>query len=370
MMPYLITFLITYSLVYIAEREQEKNPLLSKLMLFMGCICLAMLAALRDECIGTDVLTYVNRYFTTAVYSNDLIKYLNSFTTDAVEPLYMTLNWLIARVTDNVRIWYFIIDFWDATFVFIFLWENRKKCSIMWGVFLYTIILYNVSYNAVRQIMAVVVCLYSFNAARDKHLLKFVLLQLVAFLIHRSSVLMILVYPLLRIFEKKNVYQKNRAIFNYSMIMGIGLLLINTVVQVLINIGLFPSKFTHYIGNNFTFSKWSAFAFVIPILIILLMYYKKYYKNDSMNAIMILFVIVWPMVAQLDSVSDQFGRMAYYFVISNIYLYAQLPKLSKICINKMNITVLKFASVIFLCLYWYVCFVVWNTGMTVPYIFG
>ena len=34
------------------------------------------------------------------------------------------------------------------------------------------------------------------------------------------------------------------------------------------------------------------------------------------------------MFAQLDSVSLQFGRMAYNFMIANIVLYAQIPKLS------------------------------------------
>lgn len=373
MIPYIATFVPACVLIMMAEhygKIKDKKYILPQILLILACCCLAMLAALRGDTIGTDVRTYVIRYFSYAGRESDFFNFIKAFEADSVEPLYMLLNWIVARFTDNVRVWYFFIEFWDVAFIIAFLWENRKKYSLPMGAFVMMMMFYNISFNAVRQMMAVSVCLYSFSAARDKKLKKFIILMFMAVLIHRSTVILLATYPLCRIFEKKNPASIDMTIIKYSLVSLTGLLLVNKIVYILIKIRVFPVKFSHYIGTGFGISNFSVLVFFIPVLFIILVYRKRLYKYDTLNPVVFFYLILWPMFAQLDSVSLQFGRMAYSFMVANIVLYSQIPKLVLIEKNKSNTIILSTGTIFFWILFWIMNFCVWNGGETFPYILG
>jgi hypothetical protein len=375
MIPYAGTFLLSYILVYIAERRVKKKEksIFALILILVVCVLLSVLAAIRDNRIGTDVLTYVNRYFKAATNATHFSDYIRMFASDSVEPIYFLINFITARFTDSVRVIYFIIELWDTVFVALFLWENRKNASMLLGFFVFTMMLYNISYNAVRQTMALCVCLYSFNAARDKRIKKYLLLMLLAFLIHRSSIIMIITYPLMRMFENKSSQRKDSLLILSILIAIAGLLFVNVIVEVLIKIGIFPAKFSLYVGMDYSLTSLGAFAYLVPILIIMFLYRKKLYEMDQMNAVMFLYLFVWPLFAQLDSVSDQFGRLAFGFMLSNISIYSQLPYLKTEMLNsvrKRNVNVLIIISIAFWMLYWYMNFCIWNVGQTYPYVLG
>ncbi len=373
MIPYLTTFIPAFILIMMAGhygKIKDKRHILPQILLILACCCLSMLAALRGDTVGTDVRTYVIRYFSYAGIENNFFSFIRAFKADSVELLYMLLNWTVARFTDNVRVWYFFIEFWDMSFIIAFLWENRKKYSLPMGAFVMMMMFYNISFNAVRQMMAISVCLYSFSAARDKKLKKFIILMFIAILIHRSTVILLATYPLCRIFEKKSPASVDMTIIKYSLVSLTGLLLVNKIVYILIKIRVFPVKFSHYIGTGFSISNFSVLVFFIPVLFIIMIYRKRLYKYDSLNPVVFFYLILWPMFAQLDSVSLQFGRMAYNFMIANIVLYAQIPKLVLIEKNKSNTIILSTGTIFFWILFWIMNVCVWNVGETFPYILG
>ena len=194
MLPYILTFTSAYIFSVVAEKEKHiKNTRkLAIAFLIISATILSVLAALRADTIGTDINTYVLRFFNGARSYDSFIKYLSFYPLDYVEPGYKFINFIISRFTDDIRILHFAIAFFDISFIFAYLWENRKKMSISMGLLVFMLMLYNIGFNAVRQTMAVCVCLYSFNAARDKRLKKFIILIILAFLFHRSSLLMII----------------------------------------------------------------------------------------------------------------------------------------------------------------------------------
>lgn len=371
--PYIATFVPACILIIMAEhyrKIKDTQHILPQILLILACFCLAMLAALRGDTIGTDVRTYVIRYFSYARIESNFFYYIKAFEVDSVEPLYMLFNWIVARFTDNVRVWYFFIEFWDMAFIIAFLWENRKKYSLPMGAFVMMMMFYNISFNAIRQMMALSVCLYSFSAVRDKKIKKFIFLMLIAILIHRSTVILLATYPLCRIFENKSLVSIDITIIKYLFVSLIGLLLVNKIIYILIKIRLFPVKFSHYIGTGFGISNFSAIIFLIPVLFILLLYRRRLYQYDSLNPVIFFYLILWPMFAQLDSVSLQFGRMAYNFMMANIVLYAQIPKLVLLDKNESNTIILSIGAVFFWILFWIINFYVWNVGETFPYILG
>lgn len=374
MFPYLITFFISYIFIYIASKysKSKQNKFLRSTLLLMAIITLSMLAALRNETIGTDILTYVNKYFDAALYTQGITTYLEIYPLEMVEPLYKILTYVCSMISSDVRFLYFVIEFIDCAFVVAFLWENREKSSVLFGVFVYTMLLYNISFNAVRQTMALCICLYSLNAVKDKRLIKFIVLMLVAFLIHKSSIIMTISYPLYTYLDRQSVRKIDGSILRIVFLGIGGLFFINYIAGFLMSIGVFPVKYSHYMNSGYSFGRLSSFAFVLPIILICILYRRKLYQNDKINALLISYVLIWPFYAQLDSLEDQFGRLAFYFMSANIYLYAQIPKLKigSSSHNILNSLILCFLAVIFWSLYWFVNFVIWNTGETVPYMLG
>lgn len=370
MVPYIAAFTIAYIFAFLSEsRSVRKTKILSYLFLFFAAAIISLLAALRADTIGTDVKTYVIKYFNEAGNSNSFIKYLAFLPDEAVEPGYKLFNYIIARFTDDIRVLLFLISFFDVSFVLAYLLENKKKLSVSFGLLVYMFMQYNIGFNAVRQTMAVCVCLYSFNAARDRKLIKFIILMAIALSFHISAVIMIISYPLAAIFEKRTKQDKNKLIFIITSVSVVILICINTIIAFFVRAGLFPEKFNQYKGANFSISRFSAFIFLIPAFILFLLYKKKYFANDKFNAVLFLYVILWPITAQLDSVSNQLGRIAFYFNIANIGIYAQLPKIKHSVRNKTTIKIITLLIAIFLFFYWFMNYCVWNVGQTVPYVF-
>ena len=211
------------------------------------------------------------------------------------------------------------------------------------------------------------ICLYSFNAARDRNLKKFIILMLAAMSFHRSSLLMVITYPLAIIFNKCTLREKTRLIWILALMSVFVLTFINTIVAFFINSGVFPVKFSHYIGERYSVSRLSALFFAFPAILIFILYKKNFFKIDSFNAVLVLYIVLWPILAQLDSVSDQFGRMAFFFNIANIGFYSQLPAIQKLSNNKFNFLIIRPLVAVFLIIYWYVSFNIWGVGETIPY---
>ena len=370
--PYIVTFTTSFMLAWISEKERhiKNTKKIALVLLVFSAVILSILAAMRADSIGRDVQTYVIKFFYGARGYDSFIKYLSFYPLDYVEPGYKLFNYIISRFTDDIRVLHFCITLFDISFVLAYLWENRKNMSVSLGLLVFMLMLYNVGFNAVRQTMAVCVCLYAFNSARDRRLRKFILLMLIAVMFHRSAIVMAITYPLVAIFKKRSIKECNKLICIIAVISVVSLLFVNSIVGVLIRVGVFPVKFSHYIGDSFSLSRLSAFLFLIPVIVVFKMYEKKYYDIDHFNMVLLSYVILWPILAQLDSVSDQFGRMAYFFSVANIGIYAQIPIIQKRVRNKSNTRIVSLMIVLFLIGYWFVNYYVWKVGNTVPYLFS
>ena len=371
MIPYFCVFSTAFLLVCLTEFERhiKNTKAIQLLFLFLALVVLSLLAAFRGDDVGSDVHTYVIRFFDGAKSSSGFLDYLSFNTNEYVEPGYKFINYIVSRFTGDLRVLHFCIMFINATFICAYLWENRSKMSISLGMLVFMLMQYNYCYNAVRQSMAICVCLYSLNSARDRKLIKYCILMLLAFLFHRSSLIMCFTYPLIGLLKKRPDHEKKWLIFILSLVSGVSLIFVNSIVAICIKIGVFPVKFLHYIGNSFSISRLSVLVFVIPAALLLIMYRSSYFESDLSNYVLCFYIVLWPLLAQLDSVSDQFGRIALFFSIANIGIFAQFPKFKSKIQHRNNYFIFLLLIVSFLLVYWIVNYAVWNVGETVPYIF-
>ena len=61
------------------RKIKDKRHILPQILLILACCCLSMLAALRGDTVGTDVRTYVIRYFSYAGIENNFFSFYQGF---------------------------------------------------------------------------------------------------------------------------------------------------------------------------------------------------------------------------------------------------------------------------------------------------
>ncbi len=365
MIPYIITFVISLSLIFAAERLKDNETKLSLIFLFMAICALSLLASIRDLSIGTDLRGYIYNF--NSCRSAESISQYKSWV--GFEILYSALSFLVAKTTGDYKAWLFVIEFWDAAFIITFLWKQRDKYSVTLGAFVMMMLFYNLSFNIIRQTMSLSVCLLSFYYAKEKNLIGFIICMLIAIGFHTSSILMVITYPLCRLFDNRTL-KETYIISTVILVVTIfSLVLMKPISMYLIKLGLLPKKYGGYLGVGYEFRRLSALFFMFPALVIYVLYSKRLYRRDSLNPVLFIYVFVWPFFAQLDSISNQFGRLALGFLIANIPLYAQVPGLYRKECNKLKGIILTSSVVVFWGFYWVVNYYVWNVGRTMPFLF-
>ena len=162
MAPYLVTFTSSFFVAWMAEKKiiNKKNKFFSISCLIFAMVLLSILAALRGDTIGTDIKTYVIKYFDEAGKYDSFISYLSCYPSEYVEPGYKLFTFVISRFTNDLHFLHFAICVFELSFVCAYLWENRQKMSISIGLLVFMLMQYNICFNAIRQSMAMYMSLF------------------------------------------------------------------------------------------------------------------------------------------------------------------------------------------------------------------
>ena len=153
---YLFTFLLTLCFCYFGEQQINKKTYKSRyiaaICFFMVILLPSLLAGIRANSVGIDVMVYVVPYFEGAKYV-DSISALS--TIYGGEYWYSALVYIVSRITDNVGILLFILQFLVIAPILKALLNLKEKVSITFGIFIYLFLFYNMSLNVMRQLVAV-----------------------------------------------------------------------------------------------------------------------------------------------------------------------------------------------------------------------
>ncbi len=128
----------------------------------------------------------------------------------------------ITYITDNPSVYLAITSALICICLGIYI--NRFGSSKVYAVyFYYTIGLFAFSMAGLRQVLAMSICLFAYEAIRKKKLLRFVLIVGIAFLFHKTAIIFLPAYPIAR--------------FRWKL---------NNIVAALAGIGLFSVFFTRF----------------------------------------------------------------------------------------------------------------------------
>lgn len=221
---------------------------------------LACLAALRASDIGNDTANYLTLY--------DDIRYMNwgelEWLTPRYEMGYLVLNRLLAYVSSNAQ----TILIVSSAFCYFFYWKFIKKYSTLIGISLFVFFFaryHDSSMNIVRQVMATGFVLWSYLELKKGRNLWFIILVLLAYSMHKSSIVFLLALPFSK-FQFRTKYTKY-----FLITCGVTFVVGGSIIAFLLSRGLIPSYYEdsdYLAGGKIA----PALILVIDILIWLLYY--------------------------------------------------------------------------------------------------
>ncbi len=197
MTVYLITFLISVLFSRMAEDQYEPDSSISEqyvvyvekntgIYFFLAGCALVFVSGLRYK-VGTDYWTYYNGY-------NGYINRLFHSIVSLDEPGYGILAWIATRFVNDGAAVIFVSALVTISLPLTVIYKNTKNLSVALALFV-LMGFWHGSFNGVRQYLAASVLFCGYNYLKEKQLLKYFLVVCIAFLFHRSAIVMLFLYP-------------------------------------------------------------------------------------------------------------------------------------------------------------------------------
>lgn len=272
------------------------------------------------------------------------------------EFLYKLLNYVCHKINSNFHFFLFV----EALIVNILLLLYAKDvidakkestnnrflyCYSTFMFMFYFMGMYNVI--IIRQTISVAICLFSIKYIRKKEFLKFFACFLMAFLLHRATIVW---FPAFWIFNLKTKQFLKRCVYIVILLLGMFGTIVITPYIAKIMPGMWGAKINLYLmmGNNTYGQKLNVWIILLKSLINCIFIFVcsliliKYYKNDK-NYMGYFNLYVCSMAITLVSpfISNQFARMATPYAMTHtaLIIYLLSSKFAN-CFTKVMIFIL------------------------------
>lgn len=190
------TFVSKYRFKYRLSTKQEQKDS-QDILLPLFFTLLIILLALRDETIGRD-LPHYKRYFNR--FSS--LQFIDIFDSDS-DVLYVLLNWLIGRFTDNYQVFLSIVAI-ICVLPIAFIYNEDKRHGFLKIVLYINMSTFVMLFSGLRQSIAIAMGLIAYEFVKKKHLLLFLMFTFIAWGFHHSAFMILFFYPLYHLKLKKS----------------------------------------------------------------------------------------------------------------------------------------------------------------------
>lgn len=368
---YIIGLGLSVLLLYLANRiKRNQRWVVSIIALLIPCL----IAALRANNIGTDTSVYLVQITDAALQSDSFKEYLNvtwlsSWRYKSVtdyEIGFTAIVYLVAKLFHSITAVKFIIQ---ALMIYpiYFALKKMDKERYMWlSFFVYSCMMYNSSYNVMRQFIAMSFVFLAFAYAVQNQYRGVLVFEVIAFLFHTSAVLGILIYGLYVFVNKDTPVRMLKVFRRYSRMIAatfIGLLLIiatNVVARIMSMIGL--GGYTGYILGDLYLLP-NQILVRLPVFALFFVLWKKMEANEKWNRFLFVMLIYDLICSQFASVLSYSGRITWYFA------QFEMITLPSFYLNSKKNKVVLLIIILYLIFYWWYYYVNLNNGNTVPFEF-
>lgn len=304
-MSVFIFLIITIFALRIVFSHQEPGTLQRKLYCGSIAFALFLIAALRHYTVGVDVAVYVDQFYRLQRMGWNTI----SFSKD---PIYGYFVKLITYVSSNHQVYLAIISAIFAFSIALFIYRFSDEPMISFFLLLPLSHFY-LSMALFRQTVALSILLFAYKYLKERRLLKFVSIVVIASLFHLTALIFVLAYflPNLKI-----------STLRYLLLSGVLLILFYTFRIQILNflINLVSTRGYSMISSDEGLTTLASFLF---IFLGSLFFRRDVLKKDP-EAGFLYNMMIWSIAFQmLVPLSPTIFRASVYFNIFNIIL---IPK--------------------------------------------
>lgn len=289
-----------------------------------------VILALRRKDIGIDLLNYESIFFRASKLPYNRLERIN------IEYGYSVFNKFIADISNQFQFFLGVVAFITVLPLGILYYKESENALVSIGVFI-NLSVFNMLFSGLRQSIAIAISVLAFYCVKNKKLVWFLLCVFLAYNVHHSAIVLLLLYPVFHI----KVTRK-------SLI---------AIVPAMAVIFIFKERVFSFLLTHFADDYQAIYgklenngAYTVLLLFIVFLIYSFYMIDDStvdqevlgLRNIMVLATCI-QFFASLNTVAM---RMNYYFIplvpllISKVY-YSANEK------NKKLITTANIVMVVF-----------------------
>ena len=293
----------------------NKNKFDKRVVLILSILFMFIFSTFRDVSVGNDTNEYV-RVFNSFGGIDKLADNINS---SRYELGYVLINTIIKTFTNNYTILLGIISIIYLYSIYHFINKHSKSKWISIFLF-YTLGIYFLIFNLLRQCIAISIFLYAIDFIINKNPIKYIISIFIASLFHITALILIPIY----LFANKRI--NLISILSIIMIILAMLFCFDQIMNILIKI--FPQYSRYYISSKYagTGVKLASIMQIMISLFILVfgeLFYKKNNKLDRLEKMDVFeniqifnlcILIISMKFNLLDRISD------YFLMIQAVYL--------------------------------------------------
>lgn len=364
---YLIIFTVSLFFMHCSEisKSKYKNILFAILAIFI----LSLFAGLRDYTIGTDVLLYGKGWFEKSLEFDSLILFLKKADEYSIGIGYAALNFFVSRISVNFHFFLFIFQFIHLTLIYVTIRSFKSYVNITFAFFIYLFSFYNISFNILRQIMAVSIVFFGFRYIQNRKLIKYLLTILLAWSFHSTAIIGLLLYPISRAITNRKIKKVSKMIVIISGILSvIGFRYIINFLN-MINI-MDLNRYMHYLTDETGGGRFVRLSYWLFVFIVILLCRKCIKHKSDLYEMLEMYMLLSTFFSLICFLGGSFiVRIAYYIDFYQIlYLPFAVRYLPFTIGNKKNEANFMIIG-LFIFIFWVINIVIRNNGFTYPYSF-
>lgn len=358
MQPYLIVFFIVYIIACFIEKiTKKKSNILSKVLLFIMLLIVSIFAGMRDETVGTDVVVYPKPIINT--FKNHSFSVV--YNTANVEIGFIIIAWLTKLIQGDLNTFLFFIQVFIFGIYILYAYKNRKDLSFSSLILTFLCMIFGFSLNIMRQTMAIVLTIFSYNYVQKRELKKFLITIFIAINFHITALVFIPVYFIYN-YENKKLGVLLKFVILASLIMF--LFFFSQILVIAMDIGILPDKYMSYLTRfNQDVIDVQIKAFLLKLFFTFVAFFilnkdKENKKNAKcMNFLLCLDCILFLIGSKISYAE----RISYYFTF---LVYGYVFARGQVIFNKQVFRIFNFGCAL---LYWFVMFGMLNHSEIIPY---
>src|SRR5690554_4683046 len=163
--------------------------------------------------IGTDYFAYVSNFQKLQTIGIHAVRF-------KFEWVYILINLIVGKLNGSIEMVFLITSIIMMSFIYYAARHYAKYLSVGAAIFSYMMLYYQMSFNIVRQSVAMAICLYCIKYIHDRKFLKFSFFVLIASGFHISALLLFPFYFFYKILGEKNK-KWTRVLFYMIALIGV-----------------------------------------------------------------------------------------------------------------------------------------------------